>query len=195
MLVPERLAHIVYLEHILARTASRLKSKADSALVDGLIENFHAFQCLFTAFSGSDGFFAIEHAVTGNDRLLALDFLLLKLIGAHTGFKALLPLGDVAGIVTIILLCIAHQDFHDTVAYVIKEVTVMGNDEHAAPIGSEVVFKPLQRFHVQMVCRFVQQQQLRLLQQEPCKAEPRLFTAAEGIDALLVLALAEAKAI
>ena len=71
----------------------------------------------------------------------------------------------------------------------------MGDDQHAAFIGRQIVFQPLQRFHIQMVGRLVQQQQIGLLQKKAREAEPRLLTAAERVYPLIILRGVESQTI
>ena len=187
MLFAERFAHLGQLKHILAGAPARLKGKTDGALIHGLFQLFHTVERLFAAFRRADGFFAVEHAVAGDDRLLALDFLLLDFIGAHAGFKALLTLRDIPGVVSVILFGRPHQDFHNARADVIQKIAVMGNHQHAALVNGQIVFKPLQGLHVEVVGRFIQQEQIRLLQQQARQTKARLFAAAERIHTLIVL--------
>ena len=48
----------------------------------------------------------------------------------------------------------------------IQEITVVGNDEHRAVVCFQEIFQPFNGSNVQMVGRFVQQQQIRLGQQK-----------------------------
>ena len=156
MFFAKRLTQFAELKHIFARSSACLKGKTDCALIHRFFQFFHTIKRFFAAFCGTDGFFAVEHAVAGDDCLLTLDFLLLNFIGAHAGFKALLPLCNITGIVSVILFGRTHQDFNDARADMIEKIAVVGNDQHAAFIGRKIVFKPLKRLHIQMVGRLVQ---------------------------------------
>ena len=97
VLFPERFAHFGQLEHIFAGTPARFEGEANCAFIDRFFQLFHAVERFFPALRRADGFFTVEPAVAGDDRLLTLDFLLLDFVSAHAGFKAFLPLGDIAG--------------------------------------------------------------------------------------------------
>ena len=195
MLLPEALACLPDGEHVLACAPARLKAEVNGALIHGLVELLHALERLFPALGRADGFLAVVHPVARDDGLLALNFLLLELIGAQARLKPLLPLGDVAGVVAAVLLALAHQNLHHAGADVIKEIPVVGDDQHTAPVGGEIRLQPRQRLHIQMVGRLVEQQQVGLLQQQARQTQACLFAAAEGIDALLILRGLEAQAV
>ena len=74
------LAQIFGDQHILARAAARLEGKAHLILAHGFFQAHDFFQPLFAAFRRLDGFFAVEHAVARDDRLLPGDFRLLQLV-------------------------------------------------------------------------------------------------------------------
>ena len=195
MLFAEGFADLMDHQHVLAGAPARLKPESDGAFVHRLFQLLHALQRLFPAFRRADGLLTVEHPVARDDRLLALDLLLLELVGADARFKALLALGDVAGVVAVVLLGGAHQDLHHAGTDMVEKVTVVRDDQHAAAVGGQIVFKPGERLHVQVVGRLIQQQQIGLLQQQPRQAQTRLLTAGEGIDVLIILAGLEAQAV
>ena len=71
----------------------------------------------------------------------------------------------------------------------------MRNHQYAAAISRKIVFKPAERFHVQMVGWLVEEKEIRLEQQQACQTKPGLFSAAERIYVLLVLAGLEAESV
>ena len=53
----------------------------------------------------------------------------------------------------------------------------MAYHDHGAAVSGKVFFKPGQRFQIQMVRRFVKEQEVRLFKQQPYKAEPCQLSA------------------
>ena len=64
----------------------------------------------------------------------------------------------------------------------IQEIPVMGHNQQRTFVILEITFQPHQRFKIQMIGGFVQDQQRGLFQQQSCNGQPGLFSAAEGID-------------
>ncbi len=55
----------------------------------------------------------------------------------------------------------------------------MGHGEYCALEGKKIFFQPSARFKIQMVCRLVKQQQVRLLAQKLGQGETRFFSSAQ----------------
>ena len=60
----------------------------------------------------------------------------------------------------------------------------MGNGDHRAPEGADILLQPLGGVEVQMVGRLVQEQNVRVLQNEAAQVHPGLFTAGEAVEQL-----------
>ena len=60
---------------------------------------------------------------------------------------------------------------------IIKEVTIMGNEDDVAGIFDQMVFKPLNAFGVQMVGRFIEQQHLGLFEQQTAQRDAAALPA------------------
>ena len=54
--------------------------------------------------------------------------------------------------------------FHHAGGNLVEEIAVMGDDQHAAAIGAQKTFKPLNHPDVEMVGRLVQKEEIRLPQ-------------------------------
>ena len=70
-------------------------------------------------------------------------------------------------------------DFQNPLRDVVEEVTVMRHDDDSAFVFTQRLFKPCDRFGVQMVGRFVQQQQIWLGQQRFTQGDTAAFTAGQ----------------
>ena len=62
----------------------------------------------------------------------------------------------------------------------------MGNGQNGALVRGEIVFQPEQRFDVEMVGRFVENEQFGLFEKQPTEFQARLFSAGHGGNALSV---------
>ena len=194
MLALKALGQVRQGEHVLAGAPARAEAEADGALVHRLFQLLHALQRLFAALGGADGLLAVEHAVARDDRLLALDLLLLQLVGLHARLEPLLALAHVARVVAVILLDRAHEQLRHAGADVVHEVAVVRDDEDGAAIALQIALQPLGRLQVQVVGRLVEQQQVRTLQEQARQAQARALAAAERIGRLVVLRAGEAQA-
>ena len=70
-------------------------------------------------------------------------------------------------VVAAITVELARADFHDAADDVIEKFAVVRNDHDRAGIRREIFLKPQQRLEVEMVRRFVEQKQIRLLHEQP----------------------------
>ena len=61
----------------------------------------------------------------------------------------------------------------------IEKLAIMRNDQHRAAIAAHKAFQPLQRLHVEVVGRLIEQQQIRLAQQQRRQAQAGFLAAAE----------------
>ena len=57
----------------------------------------------------------------------------------------------------------AAVELQDPLRDVVEEVSVMGDRDDGARLGSQVLFEPLHAFDIEVVGRLVQQQQIRAL--------------------------------
>ena len=62
----------------------------------------------------------------------------------------------------------------------IEKVAVVGDDDERALPGGEDAFQPCHRTDIQMVGRFIQQQQVRLLQEQTAQTGARALSSAEA---------------
>ena len=62
----------------------------------------------------------------------------------------------------------------------------MRNGQNRALVGGQVFFQPKQSFHVQVVGRFVQNQEFGVFQQQPTQLQTGLFAPRHRVDGLVV---------
>ena len=59
-----------------------------------------------------------------------------------------------------------QHDLHGAVSDIVQKLPIMGNQHQRTLVSFQIVFKPFYGFYVQMVCRLVQKQDIRLRQQD-----------------------------
>ena len=79
---------------------------------------------------------------------------------------------------------VATED-EEVVDELVKEVSVVGYDDERASELLEVLLKNIQCDDVEVVCRLVEDQQVRLLHQDCQKVESSLLTTAEFLDLIV----------
>ena len=82
----------------------------------------------------------------------------------------------------------------DTSYKTVKKLTIMGNDDDTTSIGTEIRFQPQQRIKIQVVGRLIEQQNVRLLEQQFRERNAHLPATAKGFCRLLKLRFLKAKA-
>ena len=90
----------------------------------------------------------------------------------------------VEGIVAGVELGVALGDLNDPLGDLVDEVPVVGDGKDRPLEGLDIVFQPFHAVQVQMVGGLVQQEDIRLLQQEPCQVDPGLLPAGEAVEEL-----------
>ena len=96
-------------------------------------------------------------------------------------------------VVAVIALRRAQQQLTHPVTDMIHEVAVMADEQDSTAVGAQIVLQPRDGLEVEVVCRFVQQEQIRLSQQHPSEAETRPFAAGKKRCQLSLLLPAEAE--
>ena len=93
------------------------------------------------------------------------DELVLRLEFQQIALIALFALVQVSAVVAAVFFQIGGH-LKDGVHHLIEKIAVMRNNEDRAGPGFEIIFQPLYCGDVQMVGGFIQQQQIRLRQQQ-----------------------------
>ena len=119
--------------------------------------------------------------------LLVLEHRLLAILAGHA-------LEDEVVVVTVIAMQALGAEFDRAGAKRVEEGTVVRDDDEAARIARQVVLEPEQGFKVEVIGRFVEQQQGGLADEEAGEVGTHDPAAGEGLSDLLMVALAEAEA-
>ena len=110
------------------------------------------------------------------DRLLAAGFLAGFLLQA---LRLLLQIGGVVAFIGEIFPAIEFQDPADDI---VEKIAVVGDHQHRAGIFLEMIFQPFDTLGVKMVGRLVEQQDVRLLDQQAGQRDAALLTARQAFD-------------
>src|SRR6266567_2984934 len=103
-------------------------------------------------------------------------------------------LRQVFGVVALIDIEALVPYLHGAVDGDIEKVAVVRDEDVPEGIALEVVLKPVACFKVEMICRFVKQQQVGLGEQQFCQRDAHLPAAAELVGLAAPVSLAEAEA-
>ena len=90
-----------------------------------------------------------------------------------------------AGVISLPGDSFATVQFQNPSGYVVQEVTVVGYGNHRTFILLQMLFQPVDTFRVQVVGRLVQQQDIRLLQQQAAQGHTAALTSREVLHRLV----------
>ena len=111
--------------------------------------------------------------------LLARQRALMRLVLAAFLLEPLLLLHQPRRVVALVGNAAAAVELEDPAGDVVEKVAVVGDDEDGARIVAQMAFEPQHRLGVEMVGRLVEQQQFRLLQQQPAQRDAAPLAAGE----------------
>src|SRR3546814_81262 len=116
---------------------------------------------------------------------LVLDRLLATGVLARFLLETLALLFEIGRIIAFVDEIAAAIEFEDPVHDIVEEVAIVGDEDDVARIVDEMLFEPGDAFGVEMVGRFVEQQDRRLFEQQAGECDAALFTARQIFDARL----------
>ena len=85
--------------------------------------------------------------------------------------------------------------FGDPVHGPVEKVAVVGNEQDRRRVVGDVLLQPLRRGHVQVAFRLVQEQQVRIAQQQLAQAKARLLSPAQHADGQGQVVIRKAQAV
>ena len=103
----------------------------------------------------------------------------LVLVVLELLLAAALALDRIIRVIAVIEITGAVVNFDHTVAALVDEPAVMGNDHHGAAVALQIFTQPVHRLHIQMVGRLVEQQDVGLLENDAGQIDARLFAAGQ----------------
>ena len=133
------------------------------------------------------------HLLRRAGELLDLGLILLVLLQLF--LKAALPLCDIEAVVAAVELRLPVGDLNAALHHTIQEPAVVADGQHRALVVQIVILQPLRGPQIQVVGRLVQQQDIRVLQDEAPQVYPGLLPAGEGGKELLPLGRRDLQAV
>ncbi len=115
-----------------------------------------------------------------HDALLPFDFSFQPRHFAQAGLLLQLLLFHVGGIVARSLANKPVRQLYDAVDRAVEEGPVVRNHQYRTPEMGDILLKPLQRSHVQMVGGFVQEQKIRFQQQQARQTDTHALASGQG---------------
>ena len=89
---------------------------------------------------------------------------------------------QVGRVVALVGVGVAAVELEDPLRHVVQEVPVVGDRHHGARVLLQVLLQPLHALRVQVVGRLVEQQQVRLGQQQRAQRDPAPLAAGQHAD-------------
>ena len=96
-------------------------------------------------------------------QLQSRNFTLLVFVGRHLLLNSRLTLFQKRIVIPTVTIQAAATKFDHRVDKTVEKFTVVGNQHDRSPVSAKMFLKPTKGFQVEMVGRFVQQEQVRLV--------------------------------
>ena len=113
-----------------------------------------------------------------------LELGLILLVFFELLIKAALPLDDVKAVVAAVEFGLAGREVDRALHDAVEKIPVVADDEHRAAKMQQVRLEPLGRAQIEVVGRLVEQEDIRVLQDEPREVHARFFPAGERVKRL-----------
>ncbi len=130
-------------------------------------------------FGGADAFFAVKAAVALDNRLLAIDFLLLQLKRLNARLEIRGALLHVFGIISRKLVHAAAQHFPHRIADMVEKIAVVADQQKRALVLGQGILQPFDGGEIEVVGGLVHQQHVGFLQKQLRKRNPRTLPAGQ----------------
>ena len=121
------------------------------------------------------------------------DILLLFHVRVVGGGAKHFLFGGVCGVIAGKYGCVRIVQFNDFTCDTVKEVAVMGDDNHRAFVVEQIGFQPCNGLQVQMVSRLIQNNQVRLKEKEFPERDPGFLPAGQSGDGFVKFFFRKAK--
>ena len=137
---------------------------------------------------------AIRTLETFDEILRFLNHLLLFFVLLHLLFATFLAKNEVLRIVHLIVVDASHRHFNGAGGDAVHKLAVVADDNHRLGTVNQEVFQPLDGFNVEVIGRLVEQQHIRILQQELCQLNTHSPSTAEVTRRLVEVLAQETEA-
>ncbi len=174
----ELLGDVLELEHRIAQALARRNEDLVGLVTALVIDRLQFFQACQTRLALG----AAALGVLPRPLQFLLDRLLPRLLLVVFLLQALFLLHQPVGVVALPRNAAAAVQFQDPLGGVVEEVAIVGHRHHGAGVARQELLQPFDGLGVQVVGRFVEQQHVRLLQQQPAQRHAALFAARQRAD-------------
>ena len=137
---------------------------------------------IFVALDAGLGFGLARLGARGDPFGLGFELALARLFLAAFLREALLLLLQPGRIIALIGNAAAAIEFENPARDIVEKIAVMGDDQDRAGISAQMALEPVDGFRVEMVGRLVEQQKLRLLEQQAAEGDAAALAAGEFAD-------------
>ena len=198
MLVPIGLGHVPDAQHLVPVELRGGEPGVHLPRLGGFGGGPHPLDALF---HGDGPAVGLVHAHESPDpqllrRLLQLcDLGLLFFVLLHPLLVAAFLLHGVEAVIPAVKLRFPVLDLDDPGDGAVQEIPVVGDGDHRAVERANVLLQPLGSVEVQVVGGLVQQQDVRVLQDEAAQVHPGLLPAGEAVEKLLPLGVRNGQAV
>ena len=179
-------------DHIAAGLKILFKFYLDAALCAlRRVQALHVRKPLFARLRPLGQLFRAALLHAADHFLLAGKLALLVVIGSQLRLAQLALFRSKSGVIALVGAQMMVLDLEDAVYAAVEKIAVMRNDEDAAAVRGQILLQPLEHADVQVIGRLVQDQQIRLFQQQRRQSQPRPLAARKRGDLFLPEFLAE----
>ena len=181
----EGLREVLDLHDLVAAEFPAREARVEPACLRGAFRRAHALNALFHRKRALvQRVVAHErpevHLVGGLFELGNLRLLLEVLL--HTLLIAALLFDGIEAVVAAVEFGFAVFDLHDARDGAVEEIAVVRDGHDRAVEAADILLQPLRRLQVEVVRRLVEQENVRVLQNEPPEVHARLFAARERVE-------------
>ena len=146
-----------------------------------------------TGFGGYDIALAVPLTLLGDICLLSCDLLLLLAVVLFVYLSVEPSLLHTASVIAVIEFRLMMLDGKGLIRHAVEKISVVRDHKHALFVLYEVVFKPAERFDIEMVGRLVEHKDIRLAAELNRQGESCLLSSREKLDVLFYRVLVKAE--
>ena len=182
-LLAEGLTELLHGQHIIS--GLEMRGQCQSHLIIQLlrlIQKLHLCERLLTGLCTLDGLLPVKLLQLIDDRLLVRDVCLLIIVGLQLRIPDLFLLLGVLGVVAAVHAGSSVIEVDDLRHDMIEEIPVMGDEQNRSVVALQHLLKPLNRLDVEVVRRLIEDEEVRLREEDLLEALPGLLPSGQGIE-------------
>ena len=160
-----------------------------------LFKTFGLLKHLITTLGTFNGFLAIKGFQLGDYFLLMFNFLLLIHPGLQFSIPDLCFLLRKSRVVAAVHSRLMVLNLNNLGNNTIQKIPVMGNNDHGTLIILQKCLQPGNRLHIQMIRRFIQQNNIRFRQKQTSQGNSRFLSSRERRYLLIKILLSKTQSL